>query len=149
MHMHSFKPSQVQRGVAIIEFAITLPLLLLLLLAIAEFGRMLYQYNILLQASRDAGRYVSGQAWNRTLGKIDLTSDLKAKAQTVAFFSVPSSLVVGSVVEVTQVEEDSEHIQVSITRTFVPLIGNGIPSFIGDGVALNLPLVATTVMRVL
>lgn len=136
-----------ERGVAIVEFAIALPLLLLLLLAIAEFGRMLYQYNILLQASRDAGRYVSGQAWDRTLGKIDLNSDLKSKTQNVALFSVPFTLAADSVVETTQV--GSEHVQVTITHTFRPLIGNGIPSFIGNGVALNFPLVATTVMRVL
>lgn len=147
MGRRTFRKSRGEQGLAMVEFAIALPLLLLLLLAVAEFGRMLYQYNILLQASRDVGRYVSGQAWSRTLGKIDLTDDLKAKAQTVAFFSVPSSLATDSVVAVTQV--GSEHVQVSITRTFVPLIGNGIPSLVGDGIALNFPLVATTVMRVL
>ena len=56
-----------QQGVAMVEFAIVLPLLLLLLLGIAELGRLLFQYNSLLQASRDAGRFVAGQAWNRTL----------------------------------------------------------------------------------
>lgn len=147
MARNLFKQPRREQGVAIVEFAITLPLLLLLLLAIAEFGRMLYQYNILLQASRDAGRYVAGQAWNRSLGIVDLNAGLKSKTQEVAVLNVPPSLVAGSVVEVTQV--GSEHVQVSITRTFVPLIGNGIPSFIGDGVALNFPLVATTVMRVL
>ena len=39
-----------QRGVAIIEFVITLPLLLLLLLATAEIGRALFQYNTLTKA---------------------------------------------------------------------------------------------------
>ena len=42
-----------------VEFAIALPLLLLLLLAVAEFGRMLSHYNSLLQANRDAARYLA------------------------------------------------------------------------------------------
>ena len=42
-----------QRGLAMVEFAIALPLLVLMLLGIAEFGRLLYQYNTLLQASRE------------------------------------------------------------------------------------------------
>ena len=42
-----------QRGLAMVEFAIALPLLVLMLLGIAEFGRLLYQYNTLLQAWKD------------------------------------------------------------------------------------------------
>ncbi len=70
MHTQSFKPRQAQRGVAMVEFAITLPLLLLLLLAIGEFGRMFYHYNNLLQANRDAVRYLAGEAWNGNLGQV-------------------------------------------------------------------------------
>ena len=42
-----------QRGVAIVEFVLTLPLLMLLLLATAEIGRALFQYNTLTKAVRD------------------------------------------------------------------------------------------------
>ncbi len=58
--MHSLTNTRTrQRGLAMVEFAIALPLLLLLLLAIGEMGRLLYQYNSLLQASRDASRFVA------------------------------------------------------------------------------------------
>ncbi|MOA33493.1 hypothetical protein D3C78_1547920 [compost metagenome] len=71
---------------------------------------------------------------------------MKTQIKNVAVYGVPSSLA-PLIVQVSA--PDAEHVQVTITYTFIPLIGSGIPSFIGDGVALNFPLVATTVMRVL
>lgn len=50
-----------QRGVAAVEFAILLPMLLLIVFGITEFGRALYYYNTLVKASRDAARYVMTQ----------------------------------------------------------------------------------------
>jgi hypothetical protein len=51
-----------QQGVAIIEFALILPLLLLLAMTVTEFGRALYQYDLLAKSVRDAARYLSVQA---------------------------------------------------------------------------------------
>jgi hypothetical protein len=48
-----------QRGLAVTEFAIVLPLLLFLVFATAEVGRYLYQYNSLTKAVRDGARYLS------------------------------------------------------------------------------------------
>ena len=50
-----------QRGVAIIEFALILPFLLLLTAVTTEFGRAIYQYGILAKAVRDSARYLSEQ----------------------------------------------------------------------------------------
>lgn len=50
-----------QRGVAIIEFALVLPLLLILTFITAEFGRAMYQYNALTKSVRDATRYLAVQ----------------------------------------------------------------------------------------
>lgn len=156
-----FKQTKAQRGLAMVEFAITLPLLLLMLLAIGEFGRMLYQYNSLLQASRDAGRFVATHAWNSTLGIVDLNSDLQTQAKNIAVYGVPSSqagfssVVSGLTPANVQVSTlGAEHVQISITYNFCPVIGAGncggsLPGFFGNAIALNIPLVATTVMRVL
>ena len=145
-----------QTGVAMVEFAIALPLLLLLLLGIAEFGRMLFQYNSLLQANRDAVRYVAGSAWNRTLGRVELSAGLQSQAKNLAVYGLPvpplgsQPLVPGLTTADVQVSAVGlDHVQVNISYTFRPLIGNGIPAFIGGGTALSFPLVATTVMRVL
>jgi len=47
-----------QEGSALIEFTIMAPLLLSLVLGISEFGRFLYQYQMVLEGLRDAGRYL-------------------------------------------------------------------------------------------
>ncbi|MBV7513416.1 TadE/TadG family type IV pilus assembly protein [Pseudomonas sp. PDM25] len=159
MRIHAFKHPQRQQGLAMVEFTLVLPVLLLLLLAFGEFGRMLYQYNVLLQASRDADRFVASQAWNSTLGQVALSSTLLTQTKNVAVYGVPantgtavvSGLTTGNVV-VAAVGTD--HVRVTITYTFCPVIGGGncggsIPGFFGNQIALSIPLVATTVMRAL
>ncbi|MNG23583.1 hypothetical protein D3C84_1082080 [compost metagenome] len=41
----------------------------------------------------------------------------------------------------------TEHVQVSISYVFQPVIGTGLPALIGNALPLSFPLVATTVMR--
>lgn len=159
MRLHGFKSRQRQQGLALVEFTLVLPVLLLLLLAFGEFGRMLYQYNVLLQASRDADRFVASQAWDSTLGQVALSNTLLTQTKNVAVYGVPantgtavmSGLTTGNVV-VAAVGID--HVRVTITYTFCPVIGGGncggsIPGFFGNQIALSIPLVATTVMRAL
>ena len=159
MRLHGFKHPQRQQGLAMVEFTLVLPVLLLLLLAFGEFGRMLYQYNVLLQASRDADRFVASQAWNSTLGQVALSSTLLTQTKNVAVYGVPantgtavvSGLTTGNVVVAAV---GTEHVRVTITYTFCPVIGGGncggsIPGFFGNQIALSIPLVATTVMRAL
>ena len=159
MRLHTFKHPQRQQGLAMVEFTLVLPFLLLLLLTLGEFGRMLYQYNVLLQASRDADRFVASQAWNSTLGQVALSNTLLTQTKNVAVYGVPantgtavvSGLTTGNVV-VAAVGTD--HVRVTITYTFCPVIGGGncggsIPGFFGNQIALSIPLVATTVMRAL
>ncbi|MBD9425744.1 pilus assembly protein [Pseudomonas sp. PDM15] len=154
--MASINERNGQRGVAMVEFAIALPLLLLLLFGIAEFGRMLFQYNSLLQAGRDAGRYAASEAWNATLGKVELSGELQARVKNVAVYGVPSAQT-GSAVTVPGLTTDqvqvsalgAEHVVVSISYTFQPVIGTVLPSFTGDSVPLNVLLTSSVVMRAL
>lgn len=153
MERRAFKRPQAQRGVAMVEFAIALPLLLLLLLAIGELGRMLYQYNTLLQANRDAVRYLAGKAWNANLGQVEIDPLLEAKTKNIAVYGVPvpqpgNEVVPGlTTADVTVSTLGAEHVQVSISYVFRPVIGTGLPALIGNAMPLNFPLVATTVMR--
>lgn len=48
-----------ESGTAAIEMALLLPLLVLLLFGVTEFGRAVYQYNALAKAVRDSARYLS------------------------------------------------------------------------------------------
>ncbi|MBT2303028.1 pilus assembly protein [Variovorax paradoxus] len=50
-----------QRGAALLEFALVLPLLIMLSVIATEFGRALYQYNTIAKSVRDAARYLSVQ----------------------------------------------------------------------------------------
>jgi Flp pilus assembly protein TadG len=159
MRLHTFKHPQRQQGLAMVEFTLVLPVLLLLLLAFGEFGRMLYQYNVLLQASRDADRFVASQAWNSTLGQVALSNTLLTQTKNVAVYGVPANTGTAVVSGLTTGNVDvaavgTEHVRVTITYTFCPVIGGGncggsIPGFFGNQIALSIPLVATTVMRAL
>jgi Flp pilus assembly protein TadG len=48
-----------QRGLAAVEFAIVVPVMLFLMMATAEFGRVFYQYNTLTKAVQTGARYAS------------------------------------------------------------------------------------------
>ena len=60
MNTHARKFHTV-RGVALVEFALVLPLLLLLSFITTEFGRALYEYNTVVKSVRNAARYLSIQ----------------------------------------------------------------------------------------
>jgi hypothetical protein len=48
-----------RKGVAAVEFALILPLLLVILFGIIEFGAILYNQSVITNASRDAARYAA------------------------------------------------------------------------------------------
>ena len=53
------KARHSQRGVAIVEFALMLPTLLILIFIVTELGRAIMQYNTVTKSVRDASRYLS------------------------------------------------------------------------------------------
>ena len=53
---------KTQKGVAVIEAAIVLPVVLVVMLVVAEFGHAILQYNRLTQAVRDGARYIAAEA---------------------------------------------------------------------------------------
>ena len=64
-----------EKGVALVEFALILPLLLLLSITAAEFGRAIWEYNTLTKSVRDAARYLSIQTPGAT-AEIDRARNL-------------------------------------------------------------------------
>ena len=50
-----------QKGVALVELALILPLLLLLTFITTEFGRAMFEYNAVTKSTRNAVRYLSYQ----------------------------------------------------------------------------------------
>src|SRR5262245_50067736 len=76
------KPTTKQRGLALVELAISMFVMIGITFGITEFGRALYQYNTLAKAARNAARFLS------TRNGIDLVS--KNQAKCVAVYGTPA-----------------------------------------------------------
>ena len=76
------------RGQALVEFALALPILLLLLVGILEVGRMLFIYSAVNNASREAARYGSAVGLNDagTSPKYQDCAGIRDTAKRSAYF---------------------------------------------------------------
>jgi Flp pilus assembly protein TadG len=80
-----------QNGVALVEFALALPLLLILTFITTEFGRALYQYNILTKSVRDAARYLSTeQPWTTADANTAVNITVKTRAKNLVVYGNPA-----------------------------------------------------------
>lgn len=59
-----------QNGTSLVEFALILPLMLVLTFITTEFGRAMYQYNTLTKSVRDAVRYASVRTPNTQVAEV-------------------------------------------------------------------------------
>jgi Flp pilus assembly protein TadG len=59
IEMKSARSIRKQRGLALVELAISLTLLVTIVFGITEFGRAIFQYNTLTKSVRDAARFVA------------------------------------------------------------------------------------------
>jgi Flp pilus assembly protein TadG len=131
-----------QGGLAMVEFAISAPVLLLLMFGTFEFGHFLIQYSTLNDAVRNASRYVAGKALGGSTTLLLSAANwapLAAQGQNLAVFgniagtgaAVLPSLNVG---EIT-VSEDTANDNITVTAAYPyqPLFGAVIPTFMGGG----------------
>src|SRR5215211_5516062 len=74
---------------AMVEFALVLPLLLMLLYGILEAGRLLFIYSTIVTASRQAVRYGSatGQGLSTTIPRYQDCAGIRLAAQKVDFLN--------------------------------------------------------------
>jgi len=147
--------AELQRGIAMVEMVIALPLLLLVLLATAEFGRILSQYNTLTKSTRDACRYAASNAAVGTTRLVNMTPQLQAATSNL--------LVTGNVngtgnpilpglatSSVALSDAGNGYISVSVSYTYQPMIGSALPTFgFGTSISLAFPLGAVVIMRAL
>ncbi|MBL5976070.1 pilus assembly protein [Comamonas sp. NyZ500] len=52
---------RLQQGIALIELALSIPLMIMLSMMVIEFGRAMYEYNTVTKSVRDAVRYLTVQ----------------------------------------------------------------------------------------
>ncbi len=122
-----------ERGIAAVEFAIVLPLLLLMMLATAELGRAFYQYDTLTKAVRDGARYIAGVAYSGTTGTISLTaSDIQITRNLVVYGNIAGGntpLLPGlSASDVSVSAVDAIHVQVAAAYPYSPIFAS-LPTF--------------------
>ena len=147
---------RLERGLATVEMAITLPLLLLLLFVTAEFGHLLSEYDTLDKAVRDGARYAASVSAQGSTGFVLITSTIQSDvANLVAYGNVGgtgSPLLPGlspSEVSVTSTGNNL-YVDVSVTYTYQPWLGNTLQTFgLGNSLQLNVPLTTSCVMRAL
>jgi hypothetical protein len=157
--MPSFTPERIigrprERGLAAVEFAIILPLVLLIMLATAELGRALYQYNTLTKAVRDGARHLSSIAIIGGTGVIGLDDDKVADTRNLVIYGntggTGTPLLPGLAPgQIMVVAPDALHVQVQAAypyqSIFATLPGFGLMSDIGTAWTLT----AATTMRAL
>ena len=153
---HTIAPARKMRGVALVEFAISVPLLLLLLFGGAEFTNFLMSYSILNDAVRDSARYVAGQALAGQTGVVVLTVPMTTAAQNLVVYGniggsgarLLRGLNTGQVTVTADVANGN--INVSAAYPYQALFAGTLPSFgFGGGVSTALTLYISTTMKAL
>lgn len=51
------KKAQLKQGQALVEFALVIPVLILILMGVFDLGRGIYAYNVVASAAREGARY--------------------------------------------------------------------------------------------
>ena len=142
-----------QAGTAALELAIALPVLLLLLVATAEVGRLLSQYDTLTKSVRDATRFLASNALGGTTGVVAITPQVRTQTQNLVVTGTISgsggAILPGlAAANVTVTAVDTTHVSVSAVYAYQPLFGATLPTFgIGSPISFSFPLTATIVMR--
>ena len=151
--MHRNLNRSAQRGVAVVEFTIALPLLLFLFLAVSEIGRAFLHYNSLTRAVRDSARLVSTRALAGQSGTVSIDPAVIGLARNLVVYGNPQgsgpALLPGLVPgNVTVRDAGNNNIAVSATYNYQPMIGNALPNLLGGGaIATTFTLRSEVIMR--
>jgi len=122
-----------KKGQALVEMAFVLPILILLIMGIVEFGRILNSYLIITNASREGARYASIQSTDSEIQAVvsNLTVTLDQQDLNVVITPTASNRVSGS----------SATIRIDYQINIItPIISNIVPNPFG--------ITAQTTMRV-
>ena len=124
-----------ESGASAVEFALLLPVLMMILFGITEFGFALYRQSILTNASREGARLGIVQSIPAiTTGQINAAIDTYLTAAGVPPGNVTRSIVAGG--------PTGTPVQVTLTLPYTYAV---LPGF--TGIAPTINLTAQTVMR--
>jgi Flp pilus assembly protein TadG len=143
-----------QRGIALVETAITLPFLLFVMLAASEFTFAFVQHTTLTKAVRDGVRYAAEEAIDGTL-TFDLTAAIQNDTRRLVVYGntagVGTPAAVGLTVgDVTVTDIGNNIVEVSLTYPYTGILGTVLPTFgYGPNISLLFNMGATVAMRAL
>lgn len=142
------------RGVAAVEFVITAPLLILVMLATAEFGRAFVQYDTLSYSVRNSARYVTENAFTGTTGVVNLSSTVTTEARNLVVYGNAAGagaplLPSLQTSQVTVANAGNDNIRVTAIYPYQPIIGAVLPTFglSGGSVPLTFNMRIAVTMR--
>lgn len=149
--------TRTRRGIATVEFAICVPVLFFLMLATAELGRLLFQYNTLMKSVRDGARYAAAHASdNNSTRIVSISAQVRNQTRNLVvtgnIAGTGTPVIPGlTVTNVTVNDAGNGFVRVVVNDYFfTPVIGDTLPSFgFGAPINLRMQLPATVVMRAL
>nr|WP_305910157.1 TadE/TadG family type IV pilus assembly protein [Methylomarinum sp. Ch1-1]MDP4519871.1 TadE/TadG family type IV pilus assembly protein [Methylomarinum sp. Ch1-1] len=152
-----------QKGAALIEFAIILPLLMLLVIGVVEFGFAFYHLDILNKSVQDGARYFADpkQARNGVIDDaIDVTGsnqdNVDATTNLIIYGSTDASTDsllpnVANYTPVPSITTDAtytDHIFVTASYDHQLILGGLLSNLTNGTVPATMTLTASTAMRV-
>jgi hypothetical protein len=154
----SIKKGRKQKGLAAVEATLVLPLLLLLLLAIGEFGRVLYQYATLTQALRGGalaidrmGTYVDNHLTRaekeNTVKNIIVYGNALGTGNPVLPGLSKADVIFSGIYEMPA-ESGNYYSDVSVSYSWQPIFGKEFNTFVAGVISLDFPLDTSMTVRV-
>lgn len=142
-----------QQGIAVLEFMLTVPLLVLVVFAVSELGWAFHQYHTMTRATQDGARHAASRALTGA-GLVVLDSALVQEARNLVVYGnsvgAGDPLLPGwSTGDITVSSPDASHVEVRARYNYVPIVGR-IPAFYGgDPIELAFEMKGTVQMRAL
>lgn len=152
--MRTMTPPTRQRGLALVETAITLPFLLFVMLAASEFTNAFVTHTTLTKAVRGGARYVAEEAIDGSL-TVNLTATLVNETARMVVFGnkagAGAPVIPGlTVSNVTVSALAANNIRVTANFPYNGILGSVLPSFgYGSNISLLLNMNSTVTMKAL
>jgi Flp pilus assembly protein TadG len=144
-----------QRGIAMVEFTIVLPVLLLLMLGVTELGRALIRYNALTKTVHDGARFAASFAlWGGSQG-VNIDPQLLTETRNVVVYGnkdgTGSPVLSGlQTSQIQVVDIGGDQFRVDVSYPYVPMLGPVLPDFgLGSPTPMAFTMQASVSMRAL
>ena len=139
-----FRRSRSEEGAQLVEFALVLPLLLLVMLGIAEFGFMFQRYEVVTNAAREGARLAVLPGYGNTDVQARVAAYLSS-GRVPTTVSNPTVVVENVAIPVAGGRPPISAKRVTVTYTYTYQFLNALAAFFGSRAAL--PVTAVAEMR--